>query len=297
MATPASLKAVTSGLGGIVNPLLAGQFLGDLAAPAATGLASYLRSPQGVLLKDRLRQGDIPGAFTAVTGIGRSNAPRLTNYNPPGFNPAQPVSTSDLLSTVSSLSQQKPVEEAAQTFASTSSPSERAYLEEKRRATQLAEQDQLAKRYRVADLTKAYNAATGDEKEKLGLQIWATTNPQLAQKLRPGQLGYTEAVSAFQSSSPLGTFTKSAGDMQYANKFGLPTDAIPGAFNIQSPLTDIPLPQGIQQAGISEKFVNISPATQQAMQSMFGDPLKTFKPNLTETQRSLLRQAFEQQLK
>jgi hypothetical protein len=99
-------------------------------------------------------------------------------------------------------------------LSSASTPSERAYLEEKRRATQLAEQDQLSKKYKVADLTKAYNtAATPEEKEKIGLQIWATTNPRLAERLKPGQLGYTEAQTAIQAQSPLGAFTQATGDM------------------------------------------------------------------------------------
>jgi hypothetical protein len=100
----------------------------------------------------------------------------------------------------------------------TTGASQRNYEAEKSRATQLAAQDQLSKKYQVADLTKAYNtAATPEEKEKIGLQIWATTNPELAQKLRPGQTGYSEAISAFQSQSPLGAIAKAAGDVQYAD--------------------------------------------------------------------------------
>jgi hypothetical protein len=73
----------------------------------------------------------------------------------------------------------------------------------------------LSKKYQVADLTKAYNtAALQRKKKRLVLQIWATTNPELAQKLKPGQTGYSEAISAFQSQSPLGAITKAAGGMQ-----------------------------------------------------------------------------------
>ena len=71
-------------------------------------------------------------------------------------------------------------------------PAQRNYEAEKRRASQLAMQDQLSKKYQVADLTNAYNTATPEEKEKIGLQIWATTNPELAQRLRPGQTGYSD---------------------------------------------------------------------------------------------------------
>ena len=77
---------------------------------------------------------------------------------------------------------------------------DRAYESEKRRALQLAEQDQLAKKYQVADLTKAYNtAATPEEKQRIGLQIWATTNPQLTQGVKPGQVGYEQAQAAINT--------------------------------------------------------------------------------------------------
>jgi len=75
-----------------------------------------------------------------------------------------------------------------------------AYEADKRRALQLAEQDQLAKKYQVADLTKAYNtAATPEEKQRIGLQIWATTNPQLTQGVKPGQVGYEQAQAAINT--------------------------------------------------------------------------------------------------
>ena len=77
---------------------------------------------------------------------------------------------------------------------------DRSYEAERRRALQLAEQDQLAKKYQVADLTKAYNtAATPEEKQRIGLQIWATTNPQLTQGVKPGQVGYEQAQAAINT--------------------------------------------------------------------------------------------------
>jgi len=175
---------------------------------------------------------------------------------------------------------------------------ERNYQAEKARAAQLAEQDQLAKKYRVADLTKAYNAAKGEEKEKLGLEIWATTNPQLAAKLKPGQLGYTETVSTFQSQSPLGAFAKAAGDMQFANKLGEATFA-PGAsavnaFEVTTPLTGVSFTPP-SQVGISEAF-NAATAFPGGIEA-FTDPLKFLKPDLTQTQQALLKQAFNQALK
>lgn len=79
-------------------------------------------------------------------------------------------------------------------------PEDRAYEQEKSRALQLAEQDQLAKKYQVADLTKQYNSAsTPEEKQRIGLQIWATTNPQLAQSVSPRQVGYEQAQAVVEA--------------------------------------------------------------------------------------------------
>ena len=174
----------------------------------------------------------------------------------------------------------------------------RDYENKKRLAAQLAAQDQLTKKYRVADLTKAYNTAKGEEKERIGLEIWATTNPQLAAKLRPGQLGYSEAVSAFQSQSPLGAFAKAAGDLQYANKLGestfTPGSAPANAFEVTTPLTGVSFTPP-SQVGISEAF-NTATAFPGSIEA-FTDPLKFLKPDLTQTQQALLKQAFNQALK
>ena len=176
---------------------------------------------------------------------------------------------------------------------SASPPSERAYIEEKNRATQLAEQDQLAKKYKVADLTKAYNtAASPEEKEKIGLQIWATTNPRLAARLKPGQLGYAEAQTAAQSQGPLGVINQAVGDMQYAEKigFGIPSPTGATAFALETPLTKVPVPP-TAQAGVTEAFTKVSPNVTEAFK---GD---VFKPDLSQTQLALLKQAFERGLK
>ena len=75
------------------------------------------------------------------------------------------------------------------------SPQARAEAQERSRVAQLTEQDPLFKKYKVAELTKAYNTATPEEKERIGLEIWATTNPQLASKVRPGQVGYQTSAA------------------------------------------------------------------------------------------------------
>jgi hypothetical protein len=187
----------------------------------------------------------------------------------------------------------------------TTGASQRNYEAEKSRATQLAAQDQLSKKYQVADLTKAYNtAATPEEKEKIGLQIWATTNPELAQKLKPGQTGYSEAISAFQSQSPLGAITKAAGGMQYADLSQKPITTpvgpggVPFGFSpaqLQTPLTGIEIPP-TDKIGVKEFFSDTKPAPG-AMEA-FTDQMRLFSPEkLDETKRALLIQAFNKGLK
>ena len=179
-----------------------------------------------------------------------------------------------------------------------------SYKEDLSRAKQLAEQDQLAKKYQVAELTKAYNTASPEEKSKIGLQIWATTNPELAQRLKPGQTGYSEAVTAFQSQSPLGAIAKAAGDVQYAdlgNKaFTSPTGpgGVPLGFSpgqLQTPLTGIEIPS-TDKIGVSEFFSNTTPAPG-AMEAFTG-PLSILSPEkLDNAKRALLIQAFNKSLK
>ena len=109
---------------------------------------------------------------------------------------------------------------------------DRAYQQEKARVTQMTEQDPMFKKYKVAELTKAYNTASPEEKNKIGLQIWATTNPELAAKLKPGQTGYQEAYDL------LGTQTLGTGQPvstkvnfeQSTEKAGAPTPELPTGF-------------------------------------------------------------------
>lgn len=190
------------------------------------------------------------------------------------------------------------------TFASIDTPIQRAEKQERSRVAQMTEQDPLFKKYRVAELTKAYNTASPEDKEKIGLEIWATTNPQLAQKLKPGQTGYSEAVTAFQSQGPLGALTKAAGGMQYADLSQQPSTAsvgpggIPSGFSpaqLQTPLTGVAIPP-TNKIGVNEFFSDIKPAS--GSMEAFTDPLRLFShEKLDETKRALLIQAFNKNLK
>ena len=182
--------------GGFGNPLLTGLSLSAITVPTAIGVGNYLRSPQGQLVKDRLNQFDIPGAFTALTGIGKSNAPRLTQYNPPGFDSSRPVSTKDLLDTA------KEVGNITGRYPVTNAPAERAYQQEKARVAQLTAQDPELQRYenarKAAKTQEEMNAA-----RDIGMQMWAKANPKLAAKVGPGQSGY-EAIQRTLNAGQMG---------------------------------------------------------------------------------------------
>ena len=171
---------------------------------------------------------------------------------------------------------------------------DRAYQAEKSRVAQLAAQDELAKKYNVADLTKAYNtASTPEEKEKIGLQIWATSNPQLAAKLKPGQLGYEETQAVAASQSPLGGAMQAAGNMQFSDKISF--GGVPGTgfgVDLQTPLTGYTVPN-VPQVGITESFKGTTPDG-----ISFTEAAELFKGQLPgQADAAVLKKIFEQGLK
>lgn len=160
----------------------------------------------------------------------------------------------------------------------------------------MAAQDPLAKKYQVADLTKAYNAAaTPEEKEKIGLQIWATTNPQLAQKLRPGQVGYQESVNAFTAQTPFAGLQQATGEMQFADKLTAGLGTTPEGFNpytFGTPLTNVPF-QGPSQIGVSESFSNFTPNSMEA----YANPLKFLSGFMNMQEAARTKGMFEKGVK
>jgi len=173
-------------------------------------------------------------------------------------------------------------------------PLNRSYQQEASRVAQMTEQDPLFKKYQVADLTKAYNTATTpEEKERIGLQIWATTNPSLASRLRPGQTGY-QTSAAMSGSQVFGkdipgitqTFYQQASEQA-----GVP---FPGAAQGAS-INAFGLGANAQQLGVS--------APGQIPPTMIGEDVfkRGINPpsseDLTQTQLALLKRAFEGRLK
>jgi len=182
---------------------------------------------------------------------------------------------------------------------------ERDYQNEKSRVAQLTEQDQLLKKYNVADLTKAYNAAKGDERERLGMEIFALTNPGLAKKVKPGQTGYETIQATRQANTP----------------FGSALSAIPSSSttNYQSAFTAMPADKIVSQAfgGVSgegvQSILNTTPDLSKAVagfpageKPLGGMSIKdaftssVFNPsqdNLSAMQLALLKEAFNKRLK
>jgi hypothetical protein len=164
--------------------------------------------------------------------------------------------------------------------------------QENSRVAQLTEQDPLFKKYRIADLTKAYNtASTPEEKERIGLEIWATTNPGLAKQLKPGQTGYQEATSTFLSQGPLGGYQRQMGDVQFIPSEQAP-QGLQSSFQMQTPLTGLNVPT-VGPIGASESFAQYTPNMK-----AFIDPMQFVSPaERSQVEKSLIRKAFESRLK
>ena len=180
------------------------------------------------------------------------------------------------------------------------SPADRAYQQEKARVAQMTEQDPMFKKYQVAELSKQYNAAKGDEREKIGMQIWAQTNPELAAKLRPGATGYSDVATAFQKLSPVGNF---AGSMAPSN-FTMPAvdsntmPTVEQAFGVSAPQFNIP---GMDTSSMTTAVAPgaFSQPLSTDITKYLTDPVKAYAPTekVDQTKLALLRQAYNQRFK
>lgn len=174
---------------------------------------------------------------------------------------------------------------------------ERAYQQERSSVAQQTAQDPLVKKYQVAELTKAYNAASPEDKERIGLQIWATTNPTLAKQVRPGQVGY-QTSAAMSGSQVFGKDIPGVTQATYqqaSEQVGAPGGVqFPGSAQAGN-INAFGMGANAQQLGVS--------VPGQAPPSMIGE--NVFKQgfdvpsseNLTQTQLALLKRAFEGRIK
>lgn len=176
-------------------------------------------------------------------------------------------------------------------------PADRAYQQEKARVSQMSEQDPMFKKYKVAELTKAYNTASPEEKEKIGLQIWAATNPTLAKRVPPGQVGYQTSASMFGSQS-FGTDIPGVTETIYkqsGQQEGIPT-------NVQFPGADQAARMNAFAMGADAQQLGVTPPGTAPI-PMIGE--NVFKrgfdvpssEDLSQTQLALLKRAFEGRIK
>jgi hypothetical protein len=174
-------------------------------------------------------------------------------------------------------------------------PQERARQAEIASVAQQTAQNPLFKKYQVAELTKQYNTAKNPaEKERIGLQIWAQTNPDLAGKLKSGQVGYTESrtVPGITNTTPLPIG-------------GLPMPST--GFNVAAALSNLGTPEqvyGTPVAGFDAAATPMaynpnamqSPVTDSAIQASYGQQLLA-TPDFAKALRdkAFLQRAYREQ--
>jgi hypothetical protein len=176
-------------------------------------------------------------------------------------------------------------------------PDDRDYQQEKARVTQMTEQDPMFKKYQVAELTKAYNTASPEEKNKIGLQIWAATNPTLANKVPPGQVGYQTSASMFGSQA-FGTDVPGVTETIYSQAGQ--QEGVPG--NVQFPGSEQATKMNAFSMGADAQQLGVTPPGT-APFPMIGE--NVFKrgfevpssKDLSQTQLALLKRAFESRIK
>jgi hypothetical protein len=178
-----------------------------------------------------------------------------------------------------------------------SNPAERAYQQEKARVTQMTEQDPMFKKYKVAELTKAYNTASPEEKNKIGLQIWAATNPTLAKKVPAGQVGYQTSASMFGSQA-FGTDIPGVTETIYSQagqQEGVPGGVkFPGSEQAAK-MNSFSMGADAQQLGVTPPGTTPFPMIgENVFKRGFEVPSSE---DLSQTQLALLKRAFESRIK
>jgi hypothetical protein len=121
-----------------------------------------------------------------LTQITSSQAPRLEQYNPPGFDPNQPVTVADLRKTAqeAGLIGSAPIAPPVPQL----SPQDRAYQQERARVEAMVKSNPDMQKQEIAE-------ARAKVRDK-GMEEWAKANPDLAAKVMPGQSGFS-AIQGF----------------------------------------------------------------------------------------------------
>ena len=174
---------------------------------------------------------------------------------------------------------------------------DRAYQQEKDRVTQMTEQDPLFKKYQVAELTKAYNTASPEEKNKIGLQIWAATNPTLVKKVPAGQVGYQTSASMFGSQA-FGTDVPGVTETSYS-QIGQ-QGGVPGG--VQFPGAEQATKMPVFSMGADAQQLGVTPPGTTPFPMIGKNVFKRgfevpSSEDLSQTQLALLKRAFESRIK
>jgi hypothetical protein len=262
--------------------------------------------PKKFLVPNTPVQGRIPGTqdYGFTEAIGNLFQPGIKN---PGFNQAfRNYINPKYFATPSSELPARPAgmntAQPTVTVSTDTTPAgKREYEAEKSRVAQLTEQDPLFKKYQIAELSKQYNTAKGDERENIGMQIWAQTHPEMAARLKPGATGYSSVATAFQNLSPVGNL---AGGMAPGN-FTMPAvgastmPTVEQAFGANAPQVNIP---GMDTSALQSSVA--AGAFNQPLPKNITDyltnPVQAYAPSaesIDEKQRQLITQAYNQRIK
>ena len=240
-------------VGGLMQTLANTSLLAPLLYNAGAAWKGFSKTPQGQLLTDRVGETlSAPGRLLNSALGGNNplpsfggNAPRLTQFTPPGFNPNKPVTGADLAQSAQAVSRYSPGPSSFQGGnGGGSAAAERAYQAERSSTAQQAAQNPELQRYQdqaalARQSLQGYNPASGplpgaaQTAQDMGMAMWAKANPGLAANVRPGQSGF----GAIQN-----TLAGSAANTGFQSPSQLLTTPPP-------PVTPTPFPTSIPQSG------------------------------------------------
>ena len=208
-------------VGGLMQTLANTSLLAPLLYNAGAAWKGFSKTPQGQLLTDRVGETlSAPGRLLNSALGGNNplpsfggNAPRLTQFTPPGFNPNKPVTGADLAQSAQAVSRYSPGPSSFQGGnGGGSAAAERAYQAERSSTAQQAAQNPELQRYQdqaalARQSLQGYNPASGplpgaaQTAQDMGMAMWAKANPGLAANVRPGQSGFGAIQNTLASSA------------------------------------------------------------------------------------------------
>jgi hypothetical protein len=217
-----SMQTPVGQVGGLMQTLANTSILAPLLYNAGAAWKGFSKTPQGQLLTDRVGETlSAPGRFLN-SALGGNNplpsfggkAPRLTQFNPPGFDLNKPVTGADLAQSAQAAGRYSP---GPSGFQGGNPAAERAYQAERSSVAQQAKQNPDLQRYQdQAELARqalqGYDPASGplpgaaQTAQDMGMAIWAKkygpgSKNDLASKVRPGQSGFNVIQSTLANNA------------------------------------------------------------------------------------------------